>query len=80
MVGVFLNAHVAEIIGSIGITDAVHEFGGLRFLAFRLLSGDWSRHQLQCKVEWRVQNLVSNLLGDALWVLIFGPKGDCYER
>lgn len=35
---------IVEVVGSIGITDAVHEFGGLRLLASRLLSGNSFRH------------------------------------
>ena len=55
MVGVFLNAHVVEFIGAVGITDTIHEFGSLRFFAFRLFAGNRFRHQQEYRSAWHGQ-------------------------
>ena len=45
MRGVIINAHVVELCGAVGFSEAVHEFGGLGFLALGLLAGDFLRHE-----------------------------------
>ena len=46
MFGVVVNAHVVEFTSAFGITDSLHERGGLRLFAFVLFAGDCAdRHQ-----------------------------------
>jgi hypothetical protein len=56
MLGVLVNAHVIEFRSPIGFADAVHEFGSLSFLAFRLLARDLLRHGLDSKATSRSSN------------------------
>ena len=44
MFGVFINRHVVELIGAVGVADVVHEGDGLSFFAFGLFAGDLLRH------------------------------------
>lgn len=51
MLGVFRQAHVVEFVGTFGFADALHEFGGLLLLAFRLLACDFPGHGIDCKAR-----------------------------
>ncbi len=44
MFGVLLNAHVVELIGAVGFSDALHECGGLLLFVLGLFAGYGFRH------------------------------------
>jgi hypothetical protein len=44
VLGVFVNTHALELLGAAGLTDALHECGGLRLFTFGLLAGDLLCH------------------------------------
>jgi hypothetical protein len=44
VLGVFVHAHAAKLVGAIWLANALRESSGLSLLAFRLIAGNLLRH------------------------------------